>query len=540
MTLLDSQGAPALGTSTTAAWDFKSGDKYAVLRHHSTSLVIALSHTSNGWLRLREGDGKESQVMWTSGNRSGQAFDAGEIQILDDLKKRPGAAPLESRFGGAAEVKLGNWRLVRAGDGVDEVKMYNQSSLNVLRLDPWGVRIVGGSGDGGRLGSGVPQATAPRQFRVGDQVRMIAVPELECGSNIVAGDLCVIDEVDRSDTKHPYKIRNVKTSMRAHCSSSKFEGALAAQWPVGSKVHVSGYGNATVEGHPPSGEHAGKIKVRYDEGSTYHVTPEQLTSSTGTFSLKCSRGHVMVRDARGLNSCDLNCSPDCRRHGTAWRCSGGCDYDVCEPCWVHAQAAAVEAAAEVAPPLVSRASTGAPTATTAWDLSSSGRYAVLRHHTTALVVALSFSSNGWLRIREDDGREFVMWTSGSRSPQNFDPLETELASALEQAPGTEPLERRFADANAAGEVTLGNWRLVRAADGADEVHLCNHSQTSVLRLDPWGRASSAARRTARASDRGAAAALRRPRHRGAAAPTPAAARWARGRSWARRRSRAPS
>ena len=198
VTLLDAQGAPALGTSTTAAWDFKSGDKYAVLRHHSTSLVIALSHTSNGWLRLREGDGKESQVMWTSGNRSGQAFDAGEIQILDDLKKRPGAEPLESRFGGAAEVKLGNWRLVRAGDGVDEVKMYNQSSLNVLRLDPWGVRIVGGSGDGGRLGSGVPQATAPRQFRVGDQVRMIAVPELECGSNIVAGDLCVIDEVDRS------------------------------------------------------------------------------------------------------------------------------------------------------------------------------------------------------------------------------------------------------------------------------------------------------------------------------------------------------
>ena len=35
-------------------------------------------------------------------------------------------------------------------------------------------------------------------------------------------------------------------------------------------------------------------------------------------------------------------------------------------------------------------------------------------------------------------------------------------------------------------MTLGNWRLVRAADGADEVHLCNHSQTSVLRLDPWG------------------------------------------------------
>ena len=150
--------------------------------------------------------------------------------------------------------------------------------------------------------------------------------------------------------------------------------------------------------------------------------------------LQCPRGHVMVADARSRNSCDLRDAPDCCGHGTAWRCSGGCDYDVCEPCWVHAQAAAVEAAAEVAPPLVSRTSTGAPTATTAWDLSSSGRYAVLRHHTTALVVALSFSSNGWLRIREDDGREFVMWTSGSRSPQNFDPLETELASALEQSP----------------------------------------------------------------------------------------------------------
>ena len=222
----------------------------------------------------------------------------------------------------------------------------------------------------------------------------------------------------------------------------------------------------------------------------------------------------MVADARSRNSCDLRDAPDCCGHGTAWRCSGGCDYDVCEPCWVHAQAAAVEAAAEVAPPLVSRTSTGSADGDN--GVGPSEQRAVCSapapHHRPrrrALVLVERLAS-----IREDDGREFVMWTSGSRSPQNFDPLETELASALEQALGIEPLERRFADANAAGEVTLGNWRLVRAADGADEVHLCNHSQTSVLRLDPWGeRASSAARRTARARSGGSAAALRRPRHR---------------------------
>ena len=50
------------------------------------------------------------------------------------------------------------------------------------------------------------------------------------------------------------------------------------RWPVGCKVHVPGYGDATVEGCPPIGPYAGKVRVRYADGSMYHVNPEDLAA----------------------------------------------------------------------------------------------------------------------------------------------------------------------------------------------------------------------------------------------------------------------
>ena len=60
------------------------------------------------------------------------------------------------------------------------------------------------------------------------------------------------------------------------------EGRIARanekRWPVGCKVHVPGYGDATVEGCPPIGPYAGKVRVRYADGSMYHVNPEDLAA----------------------------------------------------------------------------------------------------------------------------------------------------------------------------------------------------------------------------------------------------------------------
>ena len=43
-------------------------------------------------------------------------------------------------------------------------------------------------------------------------------------------------------------------------------------------MHVPGYGDATVEGCPPIGPYAGKVRVRYADGSMYHVNPEDLAA----------------------------------------------------------------------------------------------------------------------------------------------------------------------------------------------------------------------------------------------------------------------
>jgi len=45
---------------------------------------------------------------------------------------------------------------------------------------------------------------------------------------------------------------------------------------IGERVEVKGYGVATIVGTPSEGKYAGRVKVRYDDGSTYHCLPVEL------------------------------------------------------------------------------------------------------------------------------------------------------------------------------------------------------------------------------------------------------------------------
>eukprot|EP00929_Paragymnodinium_shiwhaense_P057220 TRINITY_DN28633_c0_g1_i1.p1 TRINITY_DN28633_c0_g1~~TRINITY_DN28633_c0_g1_i1.p1 ORF type:complete len:260 (-),score=40.22 TRINITY_DN28633_c0_g1_i1:333-1112(-) len=46
---------------------------------------------------------------------------------------------------------------------------------------------------------------------------------------------------------------------------------------LGDRVMVKGYGLATVVALPADGEFAGRVKVRYSDATTYHCMPDQLT-----------------------------------------------------------------------------------------------------------------------------------------------------------------------------------------------------------------------------------------------------------------------
>jgi hypothetical protein len=50
--------------------------------------------------------------------------------------------------------------------------------------------------------------------------------------------------------------------------------------------------------------------------------------TTVTQQLLCSKGHVLRIDVRPTHICDL-----CRRQGTVYRCTQGCDWDACQMCW---------------------------------------------------------------------------------------------------------------------------------------------------------------------------------------------------------------
>lgn len=56
---------------------------------------------------------------------------------------------------------------------------------------------------------------------------------------------------------------------------------------VGDRVHVEGYADATVVSDmKTSGCYAGRIEVRYDDGQTYHVKPDDIRLSLVCESLE--------------------------------------------------------------------------------------------------------------------------------------------------------------------------------------------------------------------------------------------------------------
>ncbi|CAL1164814.1 unnamed protein product [Cladocopium goreaui] len=62
---------------------------------------------------------------------------------------------------------------------------------------------------------------------------------------------------------------------------------------------------------------------------TYWTHPEGEMSESR--EVKCPKGHLMRKDwSRTGHICD-----ECSRRGTAARCGGGCDYDLCEMCYKH-------------------------------------------------------------------------------------------------------------------------------------------------------------------------------------------------------------
>ena len=54
--------------------------------------------------------------------------------------------------------------------------------------------------------------------------------------------------------------------------------------------------------------------------------------------------HELRLDSRASNTCDIN-GTGCRRRGTAYRCTLGCDFDVCLVCHATAHATATRAIA---------------------------------------------------------------------------------------------------------------------------------------------------------------------------------------------------
>ena len=73
--------------------------------------------------------------------------------------------------------------------------------------------------------------------------------------------------------------KNMKNNLKVCKDIGVYIGEKGGHFKeVGDRVHVKGFADATiVSGLKTSGSYAGKIKVCYDDGATYHVDPGQLT-----------------------------------------------------------------------------------------------------------------------------------------------------------------------------------------------------------------------------------------------------------------------
>jgi len=63
----------------------------------------------------------------------------------------------------------------------------------------------------------------------------------------------------------------------------------------------------------------------------YWIDADHEQGTSTARDVKCPKGHKMRKDwSRSSHVCD-----ECSRRGTAARCEGGCDYDLCEVCYKH-------------------------------------------------------------------------------------------------------------------------------------------------------------------------------------------------------------
>lgn len=98
----------------------------------------------------------------------------------------------------------------------------------------------------------------------------------------------------------------VKTIVDAYCVVREACSDLGPLFTVGEVVYISGYTTARIEEYVQGGQYDGLARVRYDDGSTYHVKPqvmcppEQQRTVVGRTGLAIERSPPTVEDEAKL------------------------------------------------------------------------------------------------------------------------------------------------------------------------------------------------------------------------------------------------
>ena len=75
-------------------------------------------------------------------------------------------------------------------------------------------------------------------------------------------------------------------------SATTPRGGDVELFAVGEEVHIPGFAAARIEAYVRGGRHDGRVRVRYRDGSTYHVDPKVIEGGTAAWveqpQLKCT------------------------------------------------------------------------------------------------------------------------------------------------------------------------------------------------------------------------------------------------------------
>ena len=69
-----------------------------------------------------------------------------------------------------------------------------------------------------------------------------------------------------------------RPSLAVHTArlSEEVRGRDVELFAVGEEVHIPGFAAARIEAYVRGGRHDGRVRVRYRDGSTYHVDPKVI------------------------------------------------------------------------------------------------------------------------------------------------------------------------------------------------------------------------------------------------------------------------